>query len=81
MESCVSGARSVMASPLDNRLVGRTLRSAGAFYHLSVTMAIAVLVSTRMQVPRLVRTESYWQGARKLAADFRWYAFLLGLFW
>ena len=50
------------------------------FIIFSVTMAIAVLVSTRMQVPRLVRTESYWQGARKLAADFRWYAFLLGLF-
>ena len=50
------------------------------FIIFSVTMAIAVLVSTRMQAPRLVRTESYWQGARKLAADFRWYAFLLGLF-
>lgn len=50
------------------------------FIVFSLSMAAAVFVSTKMQEPRLVRTESFWQGVRKLAADFRWYAFLLGLF-
>jgi MFS family permease len=50
------------------------------FIIFSVSMAVAVLVSTQMQAPRLNRTQSFWLGARKLVSDFRWYAFLLGLF-
>lgn len=50
------------------------------FVIFSIAMATAGLVSMQMQAPRLVRAEPYWQGVRKLAADFRWYAFLLGLF-
>ena len=50
------------------------------FIMFSISMAGTVLVATQMQSPRLVRSESYWLGLRKLVADFRWYAFLLSLF-
>jgi MFS transporter, PPP family, 3-phenylpropionic acid transporter len=50
------------------------------FMIFSAAMAAAVYISLQMQAPRLVRSQSYWQSLRKLSADYRWYAFLLGLF-
>jgi len=62
MESCVSGARSVMPLRLDTGWFGRTLR-APVLFHLSVTMAIAVLSPRGCRCPRLVRTEFIGRGA------------------
>jgi MFS transporter, PPP family, 3-phenylpropionic acid transporter len=42
-------------------------------------MACGVAVAVHLPGPRLVRTESYWSGLRKLVSDSRWYGFLLGL--
>ena len=50
------------------------------FINFIIFMACGVAVASRLPAPRLVRTESYWNGLRKLVADGRWYGFLLGLF-
>lgn len=50
------------------------------FVNFSIFMACGVAVASRLPGPRLVRTESYWRGLRKLVTDARWYGFLLGLF-
>jgi PPP family 3-phenylpropionic acid transporter len=50
------------------------------FVNFFIFMTCGVAVASQLPAPRMVRTESYWKGLRKLVTDARWYGFLLGLF-